>query len=138
MEHATFDDPKLRWRKGSGINVPVILKFTTRRTEAVNVKERVGQTGINVRIFSDDGKRFAKVATSLGKHAHPSARDTNNNCNKVVFDKLSFVRKITEREFTPHNMTSVQAIYRTQSNTLQLIEFDCVRLPNSIEHILMD
>ena len=64
-----------------------------RRTEAVNVKERVGQTGINVRIFSDDGKRFAKVATSLGKHAHPSARDTNNNYNKVVFDKLSFVRR---------------------------------------------
>ena len=65
-----------------------------RRTEAVNVKERVGQTGINVRIFSDDGKRFAKVATSLGKHAHASARDTTNKkYNKVVFDKLSFVRR---------------------------------------------
>ena len=48
-----------------------------RRTEAVNVKERLGQTGINVRIFSDDGKRFAKVATSLGKHAHVRAKDTN-------------------------------------------------------------
>ena len=54
----------------------------------------MGQTGINVRIFSDDGKRFAKVATSLGKHAHASARDTTNKkYNKVVFDKLSFVRR---------------------------------------------
>ena len=76
---APFDDPKGRWRKGGGINVPVILKFTTRRTEAVNVKERVGQTGINVRIFSDDGKRFAKVATSSGKHAHASATNTRGD-----------------------------------------------------------
>ena len=55
------------------------MKFTTRRTEAVNVKERVGQTGINVRIFSDDGKRFAKVATSSGKHAHASATNTRRD-----------------------------------------------------------
>ena len=33
-----FDDPKVRWRKGGGINVPIsILKFSTRRAEALNV-----------------------------------------------------------------------------------------------------
>ena len=35
-------------------------------------------------------------------------------------------------------LCSSKFIHRTQSNTLQLIEFDCVRLPNSIEHNLMD
>ena len=41
-----FDDPKGRWRRGGGINVPIILKFSTRRAEALNVKELVRQTGI--------------------------------------------------------------------------------------------
>ena len=42
-----FDDPKSRWRKGGGINVPIILKFSTRRAEALNVKERMRQNKSN-------------------------------------------------------------------------------------------
>ena len=79
MEHATFDDPKLRWRKGSGINVPVILKFTTRRTEAVNVKERVGQTGINVRFLAKMESVSLRWQQSPGNMHTQSATDTRGD-----------------------------------------------------------
>ena len=59
-----FDDPKGRWRKGGGINVPVILTFSTRRAEALNVMERVRQTGIVVTLSRDDGNCFTEAATT--------------------------------------------------------------------------
>ena len=57
----------------------MILKFTTRRTEVINVKERVRQTGKNVKISGDDGKCFAEAASSSGKPAHASATDTRED-----------------------------------------------------------
>ena len=71
----------------------------------------------------------------------------NNNNNKLVFNKLASYEHLSELmkgnqvgSYAPHNMTSVQANSFTehQSNTLQLIEFNCVWLPNSNEHNLMD
>ena len=41
-----FNDPKGCWRKGGGINAPIILKISTRRAEALNVKDHVRQTDI--------------------------------------------------------------------------------------------
>ncbi|XP_068752947.1 uncharacterized protein [Montipora capricornis] len=59
-----FDDPKGRWRRGGGINVPIILKFSTRRAEALNVKELVRQTGIVVTLSRDNEKCFAEAGTT--------------------------------------------------------------------------
>ena len=36
------------------MNVPIILKFSTRRAEALNVKELVRQTGIVVTLSRDN------------------------------------------------------------------------------------
>ena len=69
------------------MNVPVILKFTTRRTEAVSVKERVRQTGVIVTFSSDDGNCFAEATTtktgkpSSRKPAHSSATDDSGDDN---------------------------------------------------------
>ena len=59
-----FDDPKGRWRRGGGINVPIILKFSTRRAEALNVKELVRQTGIVVTLSRDNENCFAEAGTT--------------------------------------------------------------------------
>ena len=66
-----FDDPKGRWRRGGGINVPIILKFSKRRAEALNVKELVRQTGIVVTLSRDNENCFAKAGTTKtgGKQA---------------------------------------------------------------------
>ena len=73
-----FDDPKGRWRKGAGINVPIILKFSTSRAEfeALNVKERERQIGIVVTLSTDDGNCFAEAAaTKTGETSSRSATD---------------------------------------------------------------
>ena len=59
-----FDDPKGRWRRGGGINVPIIVKFSTRRAEALNVKELVRQTGIVVILSRDNENWFAEAVTT--------------------------------------------------------------------------
>lgn len=71
-----FDDPKGHWRKGGGVNVPIVLKFSTRRAEALNVKEHVRQTGIVVTLSMNDGNCFAEVATTkTGQTSWRSATD---------------------------------------------------------------
>lgn len=59
-----FDDPKGRWQRGGGINVPIILKFSKRRAEALNVKELVRQTGIVVTLSRDNENCFAEAGTT--------------------------------------------------------------------------
>ena len=65
-----MDDPKGRWRRGGGINVPVILQFATCTFQALKIKGDgdVSKTGIRVTlssISSDDEKclRHAAAAT---------------------------------------------------------------------------
>ena len=65
-----FDDPQGRWRRGGGINVPVILQVVTCRSQSLQIKGNgdVSKTGVSVtlsNISSDDEKclRDAAVAT---------------------------------------------------------------------------
>ena len=53
-----------RWRKGGGINVPIIVTFSTRWAEALHVKERVRQSGTVVTLSRDDGNCFTEAATT--------------------------------------------------------------------------
>ena len=59
-----FDDPKDRWRRVGGINVPVILQFATCRSQALKIKGDgdVSKTGIRVTLssISSDDEVFAR------------------------------------------------------------------------------
>ena len=75
-----FDDPKGRWRRGGGINVPIILKFSTRRAEALNVKELVRQTGIVVTLSKDNENCFAEAGTT-------KTGETSSTCTSATDDQ---------------------------------------------------
>ncbi|KAK2564160.1 hypothetical protein P5673_012400 [Acropora cervicornis] len=44
------DDPKVRWRIGEGINVPVKLRFQTHKSQAKEIKSSVKQKGMPVTV----------------------------------------------------------------------------------------
>ena len=75
-----FVDPKGRWRRGGGINVPIIVKFSTRRAEGLNVKELVRQTGIVVTFSRDNENCFAEAGTT-------KTGETSSTCTSATDDQ---------------------------------------------------
>ena len=61
-------------------NVPIILKFSTRRAEALNVKELVRQTGIVVTLSRDNENCYAEAGTT-------KTGETSSTCTSATDDQ---------------------------------------------------
>ena len=72
----------------------MILKFTTRRTKVINVKERVRQTGKNVKISGDDGKCFAEAASIARGNLHTRAPRTPGKITQMPREKMIYWTKL--------------------------------------------
>ena len=98
-----FVDPKGRWRRGGGINVPIIVKFSTRRAEGLNVKELVRQTGIVVTFSRDNENCFAEAGTT-------KTGETSSTCTNATDDHNYEMTREMTWEITIYWTIKIEAV----------------------------